>query len=113
LALYTVSTGGNINAGDVDQLVYVLQRQSGQTETGRYLLDGWANASTDTISQYMQSLSRTSTPVSVSIDTATQSPTGVNSPTANNLSANGFFVYTTSTGAGVSVLVGGNFTIQF
>lgn len=114
MALYAVQTGQFINAQDIDQLVYVLQRPSGQQETGKYFLTDHATTSSQAFGEYVNSLSRGSTPGgSVSIDTADQTPSNCASPTADHLTANGFRVYSTSTGAANTVVVGGSYTISY
>lgn len=111
--MYTVTTGSTINAADINQLVNSAQRPSGGQETGSYYLNGWSNASTDNISQWIPSLSRGASPVSVSIDTSIQAAVNVNAPSTEKLNANGFHVLTTATGATVSGYVGGAYTISY
>lgn len=113
MSLVTPVTGGQINASDVAQLVQVLQRAAGQTESGKYYFTFWAAANADTAGIYCPSLSRGSVPVSVGIDHADAFPAGVNAPLPSNLTAFGFEVYTAATGAGVNYGVGGNWTIQY
>jgi len=113
MSLNTVSTGNTILAADVNQLVNVLQRPSGQTETGKYYMAGFATTSSQTLNCYIPSQSRTSTPVSVTIDTADLSPTGINTPTTAHLTSSGFNVGATSTGSGSNIGAGGNYTIQY
>lgn len=113
MSLYTVTTGSTILAADVNQLVNVLQRASGQTEAGKYFMAVPAYTTGAVIAQYICSLSRVSTPVSVSIDTADLSPVTCNSPTTARLTANGFQVTTNSTGTTTSGGCGGNYTIQY
>lgn len=113
MALNTVTTGNTVLASDVNQLVNVLQRASGQTEAGKYFIDEACYANTSIISQYMTSLSRVSTPVSVSIDTSDVSPSNCGSPSTAHLTANGFQVDTASNTINVNCGCGGNATIQF
>lgn len=114
MALNTVTTGNTVLASDINQLVNVLQRSSGQTETGKYYVNWGAYASGAQTSIYMQSLSRNATPVSVSIDTADQAPANqANSPSTFNLTANGFRIFDNSTGISTNCIAGGNFTIQY
>src|SRR5262249_25969146 len=112
MALYTVTTGNTILAADVNQLVNVLQRASGQVETGKYFIalpvqNGWQ------ISQFMSPLSRVSTPVSVTIDTVDASPTNCGSPATALLTANGFQVKANGNTTANVANVGGNYTIQY
>jgi hypothetical protein len=92
----------------------VFEQPSGGTETGKYWLQGGAYTTGANVSQYMQSLSRTTVPVSVSIDTADQAPTAAAAtPTTDNLTANGFHILFVSTGANVASRTGGNWTLQY
>ena len=116
MSLVTVTTGNTILASDINQLVNVLQRAATQQEAGKYFLAGSIYANGALVSQYMPSLSRISTPASVTVDTADQAPTGGMSATPNTavLTANGFQVWTlTTTGPNVNARCGGNTTIQF
>ena len=113
MALYPVTTGNTVLAADLNQLIGVLQRSSGTTETGKYYNAGWSSAVNDKVVCYIPSLSRNSVPVSVTIDTVDTPPTGVNSPTTSHLTANGFAVEASATGSGVNIGVGGNYTILY
>ena len=113
MPLNTVTTGNTILAADINQIVNVLQRAAGQTETGSYCLNGWAGAAGDAISTWVGSLSRGATPVSVVIDTSISSPSNCNAPSTDRLDANGFHPFTTSTGAATSCVCAGHYTIQY
>lgn len=113
MALNLVNTGNTILAADINQLVNVLQRSSGQTETGRYYIAGFATASSQTLNCYIPSQSRNSTPVSVTLDTSDLSPVGVGTPAPAHVSSAGFTIGTTSTGSGTNIGAGGNYTIQY
>lgn len=113
MALNTVTTGNTILAADVNQLVNVLQRSSGQTETGKYFLTAPSYVTSASIGAYVGSLSRGTTPVSVTIDTVDQAPSNMNSPSTDHLTANGFHVFASSTGINPACNAGGNYTIQY
>jgi hypothetical protein len=113
MALNTVVTGNTVLASDVNQLVQVLQRASSQTEAGKYYIIGWGSASGDNIGHYCGSLSRVSTPVSVSVDTADVAVSNINSPSTTDLTSGGFEIFSTTTGAATNAHVAGNTTIQF
>jgi hypothetical protein len=116
MALTTVVVGGQINAADINQLVNVLQRSSGQSETGKYFLAGPIYATGAVVSVYICSLSRGATPVSVTIDEADQAHTGgLNAtPSTGQLGANGFQIFSLSTtGPNVNARAGGNYTINY
>lgn len=113
MALTIPVQGGVIQASDVSQVVYVLQRQSGQTETGKYWLGGSTYATGAVQSGYMPSLNRNTVPVSVSTDTSDQALTGFTALNAQHLSANGFQFWGAGTGVNTNCNVAGNWTIQF
>jgi hypothetical protein len=116
MALSTVITGGQINAGDVNQLVNVLQQPGGGQEKGKYFLAGAIYGNGALVTLYMPSLSRNSAPVSVTIDEADQLHTaGINAaPITGQLTAGGFQIYTLSTtGPTQNARAGGNYTIQY
>ncbi len=114
MSLTRPATGNTITAGHVDQLVDVLQRSSGQSEAGKYFLFSGGYQSGWECSQYIVTLSRGVSPVSVSIDTADQSPTqAANSPTTSNLTSNGFVVGYTVQGLTNTSRAGGNWTVNF
>jgi len=116
VALYTIPTNTNntiIQAADVNQAVYVLQQPSGGQEAGHYVDGGNGYQSGAEVSAYVTSLSRNSTPVSVSIDQTDGTIAGLNSPTTATLTSGGFGVHTTSTGANTNCYVGGNYTISY
>lgn len=114
MALSTVTTGNVILAADVNQLVFVLQRQSGQTETGKYYLEAGLYTTGAFLGQYMSSLSRVSVPVSVTIDEADVAHTNnANAASTQSLTANGFQVHCNSSAANTDAKVAGNTTINF
>jgi hypothetical protein len=113
MALTLVSSGNTIYATDIDQIINVLQQPSGGTEAGSYYITGNAS-NTSSLGYFVSSLSRVSSPVSVSINTSITSPSNCNSPSTDHLNANGFHVYTTiSGGASIASNVGGGYTIQY
>jgi len=113
MSLYYVSLGQVSNPQDLNQALDVLQEQLGGQEKGKYQLNGNSYVNGGIISQYIPSLSRGTTPVSVVIDTADFPPSACNSPTTDNLSASGFHVKATTTLATANANVGGNYTIQY
>jgi hypothetical protein len=110
---YQVATGQTINAADINQLAVILQRPSGTQESGKYFLVDSSYATGANVGDYVSSISRTATPVSVAIDTTDQAATNCGAPTTDHLTSNGFRVSTTSTGVNVQVIVGGGFTISY
>lgn len=114
MALNTVTTGNTILAADINQLVNVLQRASGQTQTGKYWLAGSGYATNANFANYLPSLSRITTPVSVTIDEADQAHSNCNAAVTGALTANGFYVDTSAAGgAQLALNVAGNYTIQY
>lgn len=113
MPLNTVTTGNTVLASDVNQLVYVLQRQSGQNEIGDYYLTLGAYATSAFIGYFVSSLSRTSVPTGVVIDTSLQAASNFNAPATDHLTANGFHVYASSTGININCNVGGQYTISY
>ncbi len=108
----------NLSAPGIDYIFLnkveaVLSRPSGDTETGKYQLNGNSYVNGGIISEYHSSISRSATPVSVVIDTADYSPSVCNTPTVDNISSSGFHVKTTSTAINANCNVGGNTTIHF
>jgi hypothetical protein len=113
MSLIRPSTGNTIAASHVDQLVDVLQRSSGQTETGKYVISMAIYTSNGSCSWYYPSLSRGATPVSVSVDHADIGFSQCSSVNATNLTANGFEIYLGSTTSGSNGGCGGNVTISY
>ena len=113
MSLTLVVNGANVFATDVNQVVNVLQQPSGGQEHGHYFLGGNAYTSSARISTFVKSISRTSVPVSVSIDTADVAPSNLGSPTTDNVVAGGFHVLTTSTGTHTNCNTAGNYTLQY
>ena len=112
-SLNPVSTGNTILAADINQLIYVLQRPSGQTEVGSYFLTGVGTSGITGLGGWVPSQSRNATPVSVTIDTSLQSPTNCNTPNTFHLGQNGFQLATQYTSSTSAANVGGNYTIQY
>jgi hypothetical protein len=113
MSLVTVANDNTAQANDINQIINVLQQPSGGQETGKYRIEGWGSANLDAIAVHVFSLSRVSTPVSVSIDTADQSPTGMSTPGASHQNSSGFHISCGATGATTDAFAGGNFTIQY
>ena len=114
--LYTVALNQTIEPTDINQAVNVLQQPSGGTETGNYFLAGPVYANGAVVSEYVNSRSRGSVPVSVSIDESTLAHTGgMNAtPSTGQLTSGGFQIYSlNTTGPNVNARAGGAFTIQY
>jgi len=116
VALYYVTNGTTSAALDLNQALSILMQPAGGQEVGHYILAMPAYAASATISNYVPSLTRHATPVSVTVDV-----TDVNNgfittvpPNTDHLTANGFRVYDTPlTGAQANPIVGGVYTIQY
>lgn len=113
MPLNLVTTGNTILASDVNQLVQVLQRQSGQTETGKYHLLGSSYANGARVAQYMTSLSRVSVPVSVTVDEADVAHNNCGAIATSALTANGVLLFANGTGTFTTAEVAGNLTFNF
>lgn len=114
MSLSTVSNGAVINHSDVAQIVNVLQQPSGGQEARKYILEGNCYVANGYISNYVTSLSRGSTPVSVSIDQADITKSSfMNAPQTAHLTSGGFQCYAQFTSANADGVVAGNYTIQF
>lgn len=114
MTLNVVVTSNTILAADINQLVYILARQTGQTEIGSYFLTGNSHAGgAASVGYWVSSLSRISTPVSVAIDTSLQAVSSFSAPSTDHLTANGFHVYANTTGDTAAANVGGLYTIQY
>ncbi len=108
----------NLSAPGIDYIFLnkveaVLSRPSGDTETGKYQLNGNSYVSGGIISEYHSSISRSATPTSVTIDTADYSPSVCSTPVTDNISSNGFHIKTTTTAITANANVGGNTVIHF
>lgn len=115
-----VSSGPFVNGGSpgisasfLNNIEQVFQQPSGGTETGKYFFEGNASSSGGVIGTWVVSISRTTVPVSVTIDTADTSPVGVSSVSVQAAKHSGFFVSGGATGSTNTGRAGGNYTIQF
>ncbi len=116
MSLYTVNPDQTAEPEDLNQLVSVLQQSPGGKEQGEYFIAGPVYGNGAIVSAWVGSLSRGSLPVSVTVDTSIQAPTGgMNSnPGTSNLSANGFQIYNlNTTGPNVNARAGGLYTLQY
>lgn len=113
MSLVTVTTGQTIAASHVNQLVNVLQKSSGNTEVGKYVIAAGIYTSNASTTYYYASLSRGTSPVSVAIDHADIAFSQCSSVNTADLTANGFQVFLGTTTSGVSGGAGGNLTIQY
>lgn len=113
MAFTTVVTGQVIQTVDFTQFAQVFNRLPGQSETGHYMVAGQTYIAGAYISTYVSSHSRGPVPVSVSINTADSAPSGLNTPTASNVSYAGFLVKATGTATNLSVNAGGVWTLQY
>jgi hypothetical protein len=110
---FTNGAGPGISKAFLDGVEAVLARPSGDTETGKYYLEFGQSGANYYTSDYISTISRTSVPVSVSINTATIAPTGLNSPATALLDSNGFEVKASATGNVSDGRVGGAWTVQY
>lgn len=103
-----------ISSTFLNNLENVLAQPSGGTESGSYFLQGNGTVVGAVVSSWITTLSRVSTPVSVSIDTTRVAPTtGANTPAAPILYPGGFQVMFTLNSSSNTARCGGNYTVQF
>ncbi len=112
-ALYTVRNGMTIQVNDLNQVINVLQRAAGGIEIGTYFLEMSCYTSGCLVSDYRSTMSTGTTPVSITIDTSTQSPVAMGSPNVSKLSWAGFQVWGTSTAANGNARCGGRWIVQY
>src|SRR2546421_12139577 len=102
-----------ISKAFLDGLENVLVQVSGGSESGRYRVAGGCYVSGSVVSTWVTSLSRTTSPVSVTIDTSDQSPTLLSSPSAVNQNSGGVLIYGTGTGTNQNCFCAGAYTINY
>lgn len=105
-------TPPGISAAFLNGVESVLARNSGDTETGKYIVDTCSYANTSHLGGYVPTISRTSVPVSVSIDSA-DALVNTGGLSTNHLTSNGFGMDGTASGPNLSVQVGGNVTVNY
>jgi hypothetical protein len=110
---FTNGGAPGLSASFFNAIENVFIQPGGGAETGHYFFEGNANGSGGTIGVWVVSLSRTTAPVSVTIDTADTSPVGVGSPSVQAAKHSGFFVGAAATGATNTGRAGGNYTINY
>jgi hypothetical protein len=113
MALTLVANTNTIQAADVNQLIFILQRQTGQTEVGDYYLTEGAYSIGATAGYFVWSLNRNSVPTGVVIDTSLQAASNFNAPGTDNFNANGFHVFALASAINVSCNVGGLYTLSY
>jgi len=113
MSLTAVASGAVINHGDVNQLINVLQQPSGGQEAGHYKLEFSAYTANAVISCNILTLSRGSTPVSLSVDTADDAAVNIGAPSTTHLTSGGARIKATATAAGNIAHEGGNYTMQY
>jgi hypothetical protein len=107
------TTPPGVSAVFLNGIESVLARGVGETETGKYVLNAGLYQTGAFVSEYRSTISRTSVPVSVVIDTADLAPVSINAPSTGFLTANGFQTYSTATGAGLNCRCAGNTTVTY
>ena len=112
---WTNGSSPGISANFLDNVENVFVEPSGGTESGGYFLAFSPFAVSTLVSSYYSSLSRTSTPVSCSTPDTTDGNSNGTAPLTNHLTSKGVLVYcySTTSGTGANVNVGGGFTLQY
>ena len=113
MALTLVNAGDTFFAGTLNALINILQEPAGAQEKGKYVIEGNIYSTSAFMSCPTTTLSRNSTPVSLSIDTADVSPTNVNSPSTGHLTQGGGQIYASCTTVTTIGQVAGNTTWQY
>lgn len=105
-----------IQPEDINQVIYTLHQPTGGQEIGHYILASNAYILNATMGWYVSSLSRGSTPVSVTLDASDITNSGMTASPASNdhLTANGFHIFDfAATGPQTNAIIGGKYTIQY
>ena len=104
-----------ITADFLTKIEQVLIQNTGGSESGKYFVADGVYTSGAVANAYIQTISRTTIPVSVSIDTADLAPTGgMSAPATAQLTHAGFQIYSLSTtGPNVNARCGGNWTVNW
>lgn len=91
----------------------VLEQPSGGSEIGKYHVAFGGYAVNAIGSEWMNTISRTAVPVSITTDEADFAHTNCNAISSNTLSQSGVQLYTGATTTNTSCNVGGNLTFNF
>jgi len=110
---FTDSAAPGIDAVFLNNVENVFVQPSGGTESGHYTCVGSGYVDHCIVSTHITSLSRTTTLVSVTIDTSDFGAFGCGSPTTNRLTSGGVEIYVYSSGAQTSCGCGGVYTLQY
>lgn len=102
-----------ISAAFLNNLEAILIQPSGGSETGKYFIGEGAYTTSAVVGQYISSLSRTSVPASVTINTADATPPGGASLSTAHLSHSGFQAFITVTAANTNAFYGGTYTLNY
>lgn len=111
-----VVNGGapGLSAQLFNNLEAILEQPSGGAESGRYFIAGFSTASSQTISNYIVTLSRTTVPVSVTFDEADGTHSAsLNTPNTGHLTSGGFQMFAISNASNNNALWGGNWTVTY
>lgn len=103
-----------ISANFLNAVEAILQQNSGGQESGRYFVGGFSTAASQTISNYIVTLSRTTVPVSVNFDeTDTTHSASLSTPTTGHLTSGGFQMYAISNASNGNSIWGGNWNVLY
>jgi hypothetical protein len=110
----TNTTNTIVQAADINQILYCLQRASGQTEIGCWMLAQSGYTTSALLNWWVGLNNRFSTPVSVSLSTSIGAMTGTTAAQSmGSIHPNGFQVYAFSSAANGNCFGGGVFTATF
>lgn len=114
MTLQSYNAGDTFNTNTINQLVNVLLEPSGGQETGHYEIEGPVYTTTASfLSGPIVTLSRTSVPVSASVDQSDDSATKLNAPTTGHLTSGAMQIYAQANSTGTTGHVGGIFVVQY
>lgn len=114
MSLNIIANGNLSQASDVNQVIYLLQVQAGNTEVDDYFLQGGSYQNGWIISLWHKATNVFSTPASVSIDTSVVAPTATaGTPATFDLKPTGCQIYSVCSGLSNTARCAGKITYQF
>lgn len=108
-----VSAGQTFLPAIMNNLISYCQQPSGAQETSKYIIEGNSYLSGCYITCAIPTWSRTSVPVSATVDNADLAPTNCGAPSIGHLTAGGAQIYVQTNAIAADVVCGGNVTFQY
>jgi hypothetical protein len=114
MPLNVPGVGDTFTAETLNQAIRILQQPPGGQELGHYKIQANSYSGTGVVvSCNLITLSRNSTPVSLSVDTSDGALQNMTGPNVNHLTQGGAQVYGNTSGAFLAVSVAGKHTMQY